>query len=105
MVQSYTPEMVASCSMNTRWTSVADSPGPSAGLMVQRQTVGEFVPTTEINLGLNLPSSATPITAAFNKDKPETYHKTTSFTTYGANGRAQLATIYYVKTANRCLTL
>ena len=72
----------------------------TTGLTVQRQTVGEFVPTTEINLGLNLPSSATPITATFNKDKPETYHKTTSFTTYGANGRAQLATIYYVKTAN-----
>ena len=72
----------------------------TTGLTVQRQTVGEFVPTTEINLGLNLPSSATPITAAFNKDKPETYHKTTSFTTYGANGRAQLATIYYVKTGN-----
>ena len=72
----------------------------TTGLTVQRSTVGEFVPTTEINLGLNLPSSAEPITAAFNKDKPETYHKTTSFTTYGANGNAQLATIYYVKTAN-----
>jgi flagellar hook protein FlgE len=47
-----------------------------------------------------LPSSATPITAAFSADKPDTYHKTTSFTTYGANGKAQLATIYYVKTAN-----
>ena len=72
----------------------------TTGLTVQRSTVGEFVPTTEINLGLNLPSSAEPITAEFNKDKPETYHKTTSFTTYGANGNAQLATIYYVKTAN-----
>ena len=72
----------------------------TTGLTVQRSTVGEFVPTTEINLGLNLPSSAEPITAAFNKDKPETYHKTTSFTTFGANGNAQLATIYYVKTAN-----
>ena len=72
----------------------------TTGLTVQRSTVGEFVPTTEINLGLNLPSSATPITEAFNKDKPETYHKTTSFTTYGANGKAQLATIYYVKTAD-----
>ena len=42
----------------------------TTGLTVQRQTVGEFVPTTEINLGLNLPSSATSITATFNKDKP-----------------------------------
>jgi flagellar hook-basal body protein len=71
----------------------------TAGLTVQRSTVGEFTPTTEINLGLNLPSSAVPITKAFSADKPETYHKTTSFTTYGANGKAQLATIYYVKTA------
>ena len=30
----------------------------TTGLTVQRSTVGEFVPTTEINLGLNLPSSA-----------------------------------------------
>jgi Flagellar basal body protein FlaE. len=28
------------------------------------------------------------------------YHKTTSFTTRGASANAQLATIYYVKTAN-----
>ena len=51
-------------------------------------------------MGLNLPSSAEPITEVFSSEKPETYHKTTSFTTYGANGQAQLATIYYVKTAN-----
>ena len=72
----------------------------TSGLTVQRSTVGEFTPTTEINLGLNLPSSAKPITAVFSADKPDTYHKTTSFTTYGANGKSQLATIYYVKTAD-----
>lgn len=72
----------------------------TTGLTVLRSTTGEFAPTTEINLGLNLPSSAQPITERFNANKPETYHKTTSFTTYGANGNAQLATIYYVKTAN-----
>ena len=72
----------------------------TTGLTVQRSTVGEFKSTSEINLGLNLPSSAEPITEVFSADKPETYHKTTSFTTYGANGQAQLATIYYVKTAN-----
>jgi len=72
----------------------------TTGLTVQRSTVGEFTPTSEINLGLNLPSSAKPITALFSADKPDTYHKTTSFTTYGANGKAQLATIYYVKTAD-----
>jgi len=72
----------------------------TTGLTVQRSTVGEFKSTSEINLGLNLPSAAEPITKVFSADKPETYHKTTSFTTYGANGKAQLATIYYVKTAN-----
>ena len=72
----------------------------TTGLTIQRSTVGEFMPTTEIDLGLNLPSSAVPITATFNANKPETYHKTTSFTTYGSNGNAQLATIYYVKTAD-----
>ena len=72
----------------------------TTGLTVQRSTVGEFKSTSEINLGLNLPSAAEPITKVFSADKPETYHKTTSFTTYGANGQAQLATIYYVKTAN-----
>jgi len=72
----------------------------TTGLTVPRSTVGEFKPTTEISLGLNLPSSAEPITVKFNPAKPETYHKTTSFTTYGANGKAQLATIYYVKTSN-----
>ena len=70
------------------------------GITVQRATVGEFKATTEINLGLNLPSTATPITTAFNANKPDTYHKTTAFTTYGSNGKAQLASIYYVKTAN-----
>ena len=72
----------------------------TTGLTVQRSTVGEFTPTTEINLGLNLPSNATPITTVFNANKPDTYHKTTSFTTFGANGQSQLATIYYVKTAD-----
>jgi len=72
----------------------------TTGLTVQRATVGEFTPTTEINLGLNLPSAATPITTPFNANKPDSYHKTTSFTTFGANGQSQLATIYYVKTAD-----
>jgi flagellar hook-basal body protein len=71
----------------------------TAGLTVQRSTVGEFKATTEINLGLNLPSSAKAITLPFNASKPETYHKTTSFTTFGSNGQSQLATIYYVKTS------
>lgn len=71
----------------------------TAGLTIQRSTVGDFKATTEINLGLNLPSSVKAITLPFNANKPETYHKTTSFTTFGSNGQSQLATIYYVKTS------
>ena len=51
-----------------------------------------------MELGLNLPSNVTPITDVFNPNKPETYHRTTSLTVYGASGSQHLATVYYVKT-------
>ena len=60
----------------------------------------EVVTNSKINLGLKKPSSETPITEAVNANKPETYNKTTALTTYSTNGKAQLATIYYVKTSN-----
>ena len=40
----------------------------------------------------------TPITDVFNPNKPETYHRTTSLTVYGASDQRDLATVYYVKT-------
>ena len=81
-------------------TNKADFGVDPSALTIPRATVSEFLPTTQVELGLNLPSEATPITATFNPDKPETYHKTTSLTVYGTSGSANLATIYYVKTAN-----
>ena len=81
-------------------TNKADFGVAPSALTIPRSTVSEFLPTTQVELGLNLPSEATPITATFNPDKPETYHKTTSLTVYGTSGSANLATIYYVKTAN-----
>ena len=81
-------------------TNKADFGVDPSALTIPRATVSEFLPTTEVELGLNLPSEVTPITATFNPDKPDTYHKTTSLTVYGTSGSANLATIYYVKTAN-----
>ncbi len=80
-------------------TNKADFGEPLSALTIPRATVSEFLPTTEVELGLNLPSDATPITEAFNPAKPETYHKTTSLTVYGTSGSDHLATIYYAKTA------
>ena len=81
-------------------TNKADFGVDPSALTIPRATVSEFLPTTEVELGLNLPSEVTPITKTFNPDKPDTYHKTTSLTVYGTSGSANLATIYYVKTAN-----
>jgi len=80
-------------------TNKADFGEPMSALAIPRATVSEFLPTTEVELGLNLPSDAAPITTTFNPSKPETYNKTTSLTVYGASGSSHLATIYYVKTA------
>ena len=80
-------------------TNKADFSEPLSALSIPRTTVSEFQATTEVELGLNLPSDSDPITATFNPNKPETYHKTTSFTVYGASGSSHLATIYYTKTA------
>jgi len=81
-------------------TNKADFSQPPSALSIPRQTVSEFRATTEVELGLNLPSNVDPITANFNPNKPETYHRTTSLTVYGASGSQHLATIYYVKTQN-----
>ena len=79
-------------------TNKADFSQPPSALAIPRQTVSEFRASTEVELGLNLPSNVAPITATFNPNKPETYHRTTSLTVYGASGSQHLATVYYVKT-------
>jgi flagellar hook protein FlgE len=67
-------------------TNKADFSQPPSALAIPRQTVSEFRASTEVELGLNLPSNVEPITATFNPNKPETYHRTTSLTVYGASG-------------------
>ena len=79
-------------------TNKADFSQPPSALAIPRQTVSEFRATTEVELGLNLPSNVEPITLEFNPNKPETYHRTTSLTVFGASGSQHLATVYYVKT-------
>lgn len=79
-------------------TNKADFSQPPAALAIPRATVSEFRASTEVELGLNLPSNVTPITDVFNPNKPETYHRTTSLTVYGASGSQHLATVFYVKT-------
>jgi len=81
-------------------TNKADFSQPPSALSIPRQTVSEFRATTEVELGLNLPSDVEPITAIFSPNKPDSYHRTTSLTVYGASGSQHLATIYYVKTQN-----
>jgi len=80
-------------------TNKADFSKALTALTIPRKTVAEFKATTNVELGLNLPSDSIPITEAFNRNKPETYHKTNSFTVYGASGSSHLATVYYTKTA------
>ena len=79
-------------------TNKADFSKQKTALTIPRKTVSEFKATTDVELGLNLPSDSVPIAETFNRNKPETYHKTTSFTVYGASGSSHLATAYYVKT-------
>ena len=80
-------------------TNTADFSAPLTAMTIPRQTVAEFRATTSVELGLNLPSTSEPISETFNPNNPDTYHKTTSLTVYGASGSSHLATIYYVKTA------
>jgi len=81
-------------------TNKADFSQDPSAMTIPRKTVAEFRPTTEVELGLNLPAQVTPITEPFNPNNSATYHKTTSLTVYGTSGSANLATIYYVKTQN-----
>ena len=79
-------------------TNKADFSQPMAALNIPRKTSSEFTATSKIEMGLNLPADTKPITATFNREKPDTYHKKASITVYGASGSPQVATIYYVRT-------
>ena len=69
-------------------------------LTIPQKTSGEAKQTSAVALGLNFPSDAPVISAAFNRTNPATYNKSTAFTVYDAGGNGYLATVYYVKTKN-----
>ena len=69
-------------------------------LTIPKQTSGQAKETSLVDLGLNLPADAQVISAAFNRNNPSTYNKTTAITVYDKGGNNYLATVYYVKTQN-----
>jgi len=69
-------------------------------LTIPQKTTGMAMQTSKIQLGLNFPADAPLITAAFNRNDPTTYNKSSAMTVYDAGGNSYLATIYYAKTQN-----
>ena len=67
-------------------------------LMVPPRTLGQARETSQIELGLNLPAESPVITAAFDRNDPDTYSESTAMTVYDSGGNSYLATVYYVKT-------
>ncbi len=62
---------------------------------------GQPRPSTQVNVSVNLPASATPKpVAGFNFNDPETYNKSTSVTTYDSLGQPYKLSTYYVKDDN-----
>ena len=54
--------------------------------------------TANVDVGVNLDSSSTPPTAAFDPNDPSTYNNSTSLTLYDSLGGSHLGTLYYVNT-------
>jgi flagellar hook-basal body protein len=69
-------------------------------LTIPQKTNGMATQTSKVQLGLNFPADAPVITAAFNRNDPTTYNKSTALTVYDGGGNGYLATVYYVKTRN-----
>lgn len=76
-------------------TVVASTPGD---LQVSAADIDPSA-TTEAEVGLNLDSRKTAITAAFNLNDPATYHHATSMSVYDSLGNEHTLSMYFVKTA------
>lgn len=76
-------------------TVVASTPGE---LQVSAADINPSA-TTEAEVGLNLDSRKTAITAAFNLNDPATYHHATSMSVYDSLGNEHTLSLYFVKTA------
>ncbi|MDH3768390.1 MAG: flagellar hook-basal body complex protein, partial [Gammaproteobacteria bacterium] len=57
------------------------------------------VPTTETEVGVNLPTESTVPIGAFDPDDPSTFNHTISVTIYDSLGAAHTATLYFNRTA------
>lgn len=81
--------------VNADGVASATGLGAITGLRVP-ETLGLPVPTSAIDLTVNLPSAAVaPPPAAFDRTDPSTYAATTSTTVFDAGGNPMTATIYY----------
>jgi len=69
-------------------------------LTIPQKTSGMAKQTSNIQMGLNLPSDASVISKTFNPSDSTTYNEKTSVTVYDQGGNSYLATVYYVKTQN-----
>ena len=81
---------------------LADATGNVTGALGDLQlSTANIVPqaTSNIKVGVNLDSTATPPTLAFNAADPSTYNNSTSLTVYDSQGTSHLGTLYFVKTA------
>jgi flagellar hook protein FlgE len=88
---------------NQRLTAyLADASGNISGALGDLQlNTANIVPqaTSNVNVGVNLDSTATPPAVAFNSSDPSTYNNSTSLTLYDSQGTSHLGTLYFVKTA------
>jgi flagellar hook-basal body protein len=69
-------------------------------IKVQPQTTGQSKPTTEINIGINLPSNDSVINLPFDPLNEKTYSKKNIVEIYDSTGKPHDANIYYVKKSN-----
>jgi flagellar hook protein FlgE len=67
---------------------------------IQPQTTGQSKPTTEINIGINLPSNDSVINLPFDPLNEKTYSKKNIVEIYDSTGKPHDANIYYVKKSN-----
>lgn len=80
---------------------LADNSGNVTGALGDLQlNTANIAPqaTSNVDVGVNLPATATPPATAFNVNDPTTYNNSTSMTVYDSEGSSHLATLYFVNT-------
>ena len=69
-------------------------------IKIQNKTIGQSKPTTEIEIGINLPANDKIISLPFDPRDDKTYSRKNIITIYDSSGNPRDATIYYVKKSN-----